>query len=506
MNSSGLASHSRPGAPPVPVKPAVAARTKLLLEGRIFPTLLRLSAPNILNLLAIAGMITFDGLFLGRLGADVLAGVSLAFPFVMMMQHTAASGMGGAVASAIARALGAGNRDKANALVLHSFVLALGLAAIFSIVLLLGAPTIFRWMGGQGPMLDYALAYANVAFSGAISIFMLNLLGSAVRGTGNMALPSWVIVGSVLVHVLVSPLLIFGAGPLPALGVAGAGWGLAGSFGLGSLVLIGYLRSQRSLVMLTLRGAALKWELFAEILKVGVPGLVNVIINNLAVVLLTGIAGNLGKDVAIGYAMGARLEYILTPLAFGFGTAIVAMVGTNWGAQQYRRARRIAWIGSLTVAATCAAIGVFFAIFPELWMRLFSADPEIVRLGTSYLQIVGPFYGLSGLGMGLYFAMQGFGSVVWSVTANAVRLLASTACALMASTWLDLGDRGFFVAVAIGFCAYSALSVVAMFWVRALPRQNSAISSTLVSPGMRRRAMPGPHRHCVCAKRCTRVR
>ena len=151
----------------------VAARTKLLLEGPVLPTLLRLAAPNVLNLLAIAGMITFDGLFLGRLGPDALAGVSLAFPFVMLIQHTAASGMGGGVSSAIARALGAGKRAVADALTLHTFVLALGLAAAFSIVLLLGAPFVFRWMGGHGEILSSALAYANVAFSGAVSICML---------------------------------------------------------------------------------------------------------------------------------------------------------------------------------------------------------------------------------------------------------------------------------------------------------------------------------------------
>src|SRR6478735_3516403 len=131
---------------PSPNRP-MAARTKLLLEGRILPTLLRVAAPNVLNLLAIAGMVTFDGLFLGRLGPDALAGVSLAFPFVMLIQHTAASGMGGGVSSAIARALGAGKRGVADALVLHAFVLALGLAAAFSTVLVLGAPFIFRWMG-----------------------------------------------------------------------------------------------------------------------------------------------------------------------------------------------------------------------------------------------------------------------------------------------------------------------------------------------------------------------
>ena len=114
-------------------------------------------------------------MFLGRLGPDALAGVSLAFPFVILTQDTAASGMGGGVSSAIARALGAGKRAVADALTLHTFVLALGLAAAFSIVLLLGAPFVFRWMGGHGEILSSALAYANEAFSGAVSIYMHDL-------------------------------------------------------------------------------------------------------------------------------------------------------------------------------------------------------------------------------------------------------------------------------------------------------------------------------------------
>src|SRR5262245_26678166 len=224
MNAETIALASPAAATNLP-KPAIAARTKLLLEGPILPTLLRLSAPNVLNLLAIAGMITFDGLFMGRLGADALAGVSLAFPFVMLIQHTAASGMGGGVSSAIARALGAAKRDVADQLVFHTFVLALGLAAAFSAVLLLAAPMVFGAMGGRGAVLSAALDYANVAFCAAIAICMLNLLASAVRGTGNMALPAGVIVASVLGHIAISPMLIFGWGPIPGLGPAGAGWG-----------------------------------------------------------------------------------------------------------------------------------------------------------------------------------------------------------------------------------------------------------------------------------------
>src|SRR5882762_2922465 len=331
----GSGSVSNPSASlSVPARP-VAARTRMLLEAPIVPTLLRLAAPNVLNLLAIAGLITFDGLFVGRLGPDALAGISLVFPWVMLMQHGAASGMGGAVSSAVARALGAGNRERANDLTVHAFLLALMLSTFFSVLMLLAGPVIYRWIGGHGAILEAAVTYSNVAFGGVLSIWMLNLLGNVVRGTGNMGLPAAVIVGSVLGHVIISPILIFGFGPMPALGPAGAGWGLVTSFGVGSVVLLAYLRSARSLVSLSFRGMRLQWELLGEFFRVGVPGMLNVAITNLTVIALTGVAGRLGRDTAIAYAVGARLEYIIIPLGFGIGTGIVALVGTNWGARRY---------------------------------------------------------------------------------------------------------------------------------------------------------------------------
>src|SRR6516164_3686281 len=116
--NNGSVSISPPSlAPAKHVAPSTAARTKLLLDGPILPTLLRLAAPNVLNLLAFAGVITFDGFFLGRIGTNALAGASLAFPWVMMVLQTTNSGMGTGVSSAVSRALGAGRRDRADNLV-----------------------------------------------------------------------------------------------------------------------------------------------------------------------------------------------------------------------------------------------------------------------------------------------------------------------------------------------------------------------------------------------------
>jgi len=467
MSDRTIALSSNPPTPAKTVAAPTAARTRLLLDGPILPTLLRLAAPNILNLLAFAGVITFDGFFLGRIGTNALAGASLAFPWVMLVLQTTNSGMGTGVSSAIARSLGAGNRDRANDLVFHALLLALALAAIFSTVMLLGTPLLFRLMGGQDEMLADALAYANIALGGAVCICVSNLLGNAVRGTGNMSLPAAVLVGCVVLHIAISPALIFGFGPIPALGPAGAGWGLIIPFAIGSVVMICYLRSSAAIVRLNFRGVTTRLELFVDILKVGVPGLLNTAITNLSVVMLTGIAGQLGRETAIGYAMGARLEYILQPVAFGFGTAIVAMVGTNWGAQQYRRARQIAWTGVTTIAAVCGSIGTIVAICPALWIGLFSSDAEVARIGALYLRIVGPAYICFGIGLALFFVSQGVGRAVAAMGANAVRMLASAGASSFAIYWLGLGVAGFFASVAIGFCLYAVLLVIAVLAVKA---------------------------------------
>ena len=135
----------------------------------------------------------------------------------MLVLQTTNSDMGAGVSSAVARALGANKRDRADDLVFHAFLLALALGAIFSTVMLLAAPFIFHLMGGRAMMLTDALSYANVALGGAVCITVLNLLGNAVRGTGNMSLHAGVLVACVVAHIALSPILIFGWGPFPHL-------------------------------------------------------------------------------------------------------------------------------------------------------------------------------------------------------------------------------------------------------------------------------------------------
>jgi putative MATE family efflux protein len=435
----------------------VAGRTRQLVEAPITPTLLRLAMPNVVVMVAQALVSTCEVYFIGWLGPEALAGVSLVFPLIMLMQTMSAGGMGGGVASAVARALGAGHRSEANALALHALVIAGVMGVLFTTGAFWGGPVLYRAMGGEGRVLAAALTYSNVVFAGALGFWLFNILASVVRGTGNMLVPAALVIGGGVLTLTLSPALILGWGPLPALGIAGAGLALLTYYSLGSLVLLVYLWSGTSLVPLAITGIRLQRHMFWEILRVGLPGSLNTVLTTLNVALLTSLVGPFGTFALAGYGLGARLEYLQIPLVFGFGAALVTMVGTNIGAGHMARARRVAWVGAGLAAAVTGSTGLVGAVFPHWWLGLFSTQPEVLTVGTTYLQLVGPTYGCFGLGLALYFASQGAGRLLWPLVAGVVRLVVAAGGGWVASHWWGGGLVAVFTAMAVAFVLYAAI-------------------------------------------------
>ena len=453
-------------APAMAVAP-IASRTRLLLDGAIIPTLLRLAAPNVAVMMMQALLTTADAYWVGHLGPDALAGVSLVFPIIMLMQTMSAGGMGGGVASAVARALGGGRRADASALVMHAVVISVVMGGIFTLGALVWGPAAYRAMGGRDDALAAALAYSNVVFAGACAPWLYNTLGSVVRGTGNMTVPAIVMLIAGVIQLALAPTLVFGLAGAPRLGVVGAAVASVAAFGLGAAILIVYLLSGRSLVTPMLRGITFRGRLFADILRVGAPGALNTVLTNLTVVLLTGFVGSFGTFALAGYGVGARLEYLQIPLVFGFGSALVAMVGTNVGAGNLARAERIAWVGAALAAGVTGAIGLVVALAPWLWMGLFTTEPAVLAAGSTYLRIVGPFYGFFGLGLALYFASQGAGRLAWPLIAGFLRLGIAAGGAWLVTRVFGGGLAALYVVIALALVAFGstvALAIRAGAW------------------------------------------
>jgi putative MATE family efflux protein len=391
--------------------------------------------------------------------------MALAFPPVMLMQMISAGAMGGGISSAIARALGSGRQDDADAAVLHAVVINLTLGLLFSVIMLAFGRPVYGALGGEGKALEAALVYSNVVFAGNVLLWLMNGLASVIRGTGNMLVPAMVVCASVVLLVPLSPVLIFGLGPVPALGIAGGGLALVISFAGGSAVLAWYVLAGRNLARL--RWGRLQGRITREILRIGAVGAISSVQTNVTIVLATAlVATTAGTQAVAGFGTGARLEYLLIPLIFGLGAPVVALVGTNIGAGQDERALRIAFTGGAIAFVMTEAIGLAAALWPEAWLGLFSSEPEMVAAGSAYLRMVGPVYGFFGLGLLLYFASQGAGRLLWPLLCGSLRVVIA-----LGGGWLALQTTGsldgLFAALALGLVVYGlalAWSVKAGVW------------------------------------------
>ncbi|MDR6264368.1 MATE family efflux transporter [Roseobacter sp. N2S] len=441
---------------------ARAGRTKLLLNGPIGPTLAKLAAPNVLAMLVQAAMSIAEGVFASRLGVTALAGLALVFPLVMLTQMLSAGSMGGAISSAVARALGAGNTARAGGLVWAAWIIAIVIAALSAILMALFGATIFGLLGGGGTVVDAAVTYASVFFPGCITLWLCHSTLSVIRGTGNMGTPSILLLLVSLATIPLSGALALGWGPFPALGMAGLAAGMVISYGVGTLVAVGYIVSGRA--GLSLQAERLHSALFRDILSVGIIASINSFLTVLTIVLMVGMVGRHGAAALAGYGLGARLEFLMIPVVFGIGAAMTTMVGANIGAGNKERALRVAWTGSFAAAAIVGSIGAIVAFAPDLWLGIFldPQDTEALAAGRWYFRLVAPFYGFFGLGLALYFASQGANRMGWPVIGSLVRISVAFSGALIMTNFTDWGVEGVFAAIGCGTVVYGTVMGVSV--------------------------------------------
>ncbi len=436
-----------------------------LLTAPIGPSLLRLAAPTTALMVMQIFVAIAETWLVGRLGTEALAGFALVFPFVALMLNVANGGMGGAVAAALARALGAGRTDDARALVLHAMIVALAMALLFTAFAWTLAPAVYRLMGGSGEALGQALAFSNLWFAGAVLSWVGCFQSALLRGSGDAATPARYGFITSIAYVLLSSVLTLGVGGWPGFGIEGVAMA---SLAVGALW-VGLQANAFSRGRLgftpAFTGIPLQRRLFGDILKVGLIGSATTITGSLAAIAVTGLIGSFGVAALAGYGIGARLEFMLSPLTFGIGTAATTLIGVAAGAGQWQRANKVAWTGALSSFVTLGVIGGTVALMPETWSRLFTQDPDVIAVSVAYITRVAPFYCLLGLGLALYFASQGVSRMTLPFVAALLRQ-----GVVLAGSWLVVerfgwGLDGIFAVFALGLIVYAA-SMGGMLLVR----------------------------------------
>lgn len=405
------------------VAPAASAARNPLLEGPILPTLLRLAAPNVVALTAGTCVVIAETSYIGRLGVEALAAMALVFPFIMLTMTMSGGAMGGGVASAIARALGANDVHRASTLAAHALIIGFSLGLVFMIGVLTFGPAILEKMGGRGNVLAQAVAYINVFFLGATIPWLMNTMAGVLRGTGNMKLPSAMVLCSAVSQIILGGTLGLGLGPVPQFGMPGVAAGALLAFSISVTTMGWYLLSGRARVNPLVRGFRIRRAMFFDILKVGAIACFSPLQVVLTMSIFTHMLAHFGTEVLAGYGIGARLEFMLTSIAFAVGMASVPMVGMAIGARDVARARRIAWTAGMISFVSVGSVATLIAIFPDMWINLFTDDPGVRAASRQYLTTAAPFYAFIGLSISLYFSSQGAAKVLPPVLAQTARLV-----------------------------------------------------------------------------------
>ena len=466
-----------------PVLPITSPVRNALIDAPILRTLLRLAWPNVIALSAGTCVVIAETSYIGRLGVEPLAAMALVFPFVVLTMTMSGGAMGGGVASAIARALGAGDIDRASALAAHALLIGICFGLAFMLGMLIFGPALLELLGGRGNVLANAIGYAQIFFGGAVLPWLMNSMAGILRGTGNMQLPSLMILGSAILQIIFGGVLGLGFGPIPQFGMRGVAAGSLTAFSISILVMAWYLFSGRARVIPNIRRLRVRWAMLADILKVGVVSCFSPLQSVLTISIFTHMLAGFGTEILAGYGIGSRLEFMLTSVAFAFGIASVPMVGMAIGAELIGRARRVALTAGLVSFFSVGFLATLIAIFPDVWINIFTDDPGVRAASRQYLSTAAPMYAFIGLAMSMYFSSQGAAKVLGPVLAQSVRLLFIA----VGGWWLSMRDAtaaDFFVLAASSMVLLGVLSASSVVLTRWGPKDRALVPARPVLSGV----------------------
>lgn len=349
-----------------------------------------------------------DIFFVAKLGAAAIATVGLT-EMLLTVLYAAAIGMTLSVTAMVSRRIGEKNPQAAAVVAGQSIWIAGILALIIGVIGGCNAPDLLRLMGAEPEVIAMGSSYTTIMLSGSATVFYLFLLNAVFRGAGDATIAMrsvWLANG---INIVLDPCLIFGLGPFPEMGVTGAA--VATTIGRGTAVLyqLWELAGHGGRIRVRLRHLKIVPDVMASLLRLSIGGICQFMITVLSWIFLMRIIATFGSAAVAGYTIGLRvIEFVLLP-AWGLGNAASTLVGQNLGAKQPQRAEESAWIATRYNVIFLSGVAVFFVLFAEPIILMFTQEPAIVDVGVQCLRILSFGYPLYAVGMVLVQSINGAG-------------------------------------------------------------------------------------------------
>ena len=369
------------------IKVQSVSNSRDLTTGPIWLNLLRLAGPMVFGIVAVISVSLVDTYYVGQLGTQELTALSFSFP-VTLSVSSLAIGLGAGASSVVSRAIGNDNRKDGKRLATDSIVLAVLLVIAVAAIGYLSIDPLFRMLGAEGEVLDMIGRYMRIWFLAVPLLVVPIVANSIVRAVGDAFWPSAVMVSSALINIAVTPIFIFGWGPIPAMNLEGAAIGtmVAWAFTLvGAFLLVG---KKEQMLTLSAPPIADIWTSWKKVLAVGVPASFGNAVNPIGIAIVTSFLATFGDNVVAGFGVATRVESLSVIPMLALSSAIGPFSGQNWGADKHDRILGALRISYGICVAWAAVLAVFFWFAAAPIVSVFTADQNVIDEAVRYLTIV----------------------------------------------------------------------------------------------------------------------
>ncbi len=397
------------------------AAEKTLNDGPVGRALFSVSAPMTIGILGVLSVGLADAFFLARDGEVSLAAIGFVFPVITALTSLSI-GLSAGTNTVISQAIGRGeDKDRRRRMTLHAMALGLGLSCTLALIVRLGAPYLFGFMGAEGEVLERVLGYMRfwcLSFPFLVTGMALN---AVFRAGGRSGVAATTMLFQALLNIALDPVLIFGPGPVPALGMEGAGMAtlIARMAAFTGLVLYAIYAEVLQLNAAPWRSAI---DSMRRIVRVGAPAAMSTAINPLGMAIVTGFVATLGDTAVAGFGAATRVQGVLVVPMLALSSGIGPVVGQAWGAGDAERAREGLRLTHLSCAAIGVGVAVFLALFAGPLAKLMTSGSEAQAYTATYLRIASWGY----LGFGILItsnaAMNARDRALWSMSLSGTRI------------------------------------------------------------------------------------
>ncbi len=442
------------------IREALSDNETDLTEGRINRALGLLAVPMMLEMGMEAIFAVVDIAFVSRLGTDAIAVVGLTEALITVL-YALAIGLGMGVTAMISRRIGAKDPIAAAYVMGQAIWVGAGLAIIIGIFGVVFASDLLRMMGATESVISEGSSFTAILLGGNASILYLFLLNAGFRGAGDapVALRSLTLANGL--NIILDPCLIFGLGPFPELGVAGAAVATTIGRGIGVLYLFWYLFGGRGRLQFRLRNLAISPDLIRRMISISIGGIGQFLIATSSWIAIMRVVALYGSAPIAAYTIALRLiEFVFLP-AWGLGNAAATLVGQNLGAGKPERAEESVRLASRYNVMFMTIVGAGFVVFAPAIVGLFTSDQEILRYGTNCLRILGLGYPMYAVGMIVIQAINGAGDTRTPSFLNFICFwIVQIPLAYWLATSAGMGPNGVFLSIVVSESLLTIFGVI----------------------------------------------